>query len=131
MNNEAEMASVLGHEIGHVTARHSVTAAFAAATDGPRPDARLRILADISQPERLAETGLSVLMLKYSRDHERQSDQLGVQYMAQAGYDPEQMSKFFQVFVAMRGERQCHSQLAVFPSGAAGPHRGDRSGGRA
>jgi predicted Zn-dependent protease len=41
-------------------------------------------------------------MLKYSRDHERQSDQLGVQYMAAAGYDPAQMSRFFKVFESMQ-----------------------------
>jgi predicted Zn-dependent protease len=45
------------------------------------------------------------MMLKYSRDHERQSDQLGIQYMAQAGYDPAQMSRFFQVFEGLREEQ--------------------------
>jgi len=38
---------------------------------------------------------VGILLLKYSRDHERQSDQLGVQYMSLAGYDPAQMSRFF------------------------------------
>jgi len=104
MNNEAEMASVLGHEIGHVTARHSVTQLSQQQLMGLGLTLGSVFSPTFRNLSGLAETGLSVLMLKYSRDHERQSDQLGVQYMAQAGYDPEQMSKFFQVFVAMREE---------------------------
>ena len=104
MNNEAELAGVLGHEIGHVTARHSVTQI------SQQQLLSLGVgLGSIFSPtfrrmSDLAQTGLGVLMLKYSRDHERQSDQLGVQYMTQAGYDPEQVSRFFEVFVSMREE---------------------------
>ncbi len=104
MNNEAEMAGVLGHEIGHVTARHSVTQLSQQQLMGLGLTLGSVFSPTFRNLSGLAETGLSILMLKYSRDHERQSDQLGVQYMAQAGYDPEQMSKFFQVFVSMREE---------------------------
>jgi predicted Zn-dependent protease len=104
MNNEAELAGVLGHEIGHVTARHSVTQI----SQGQLINLGLGLGSIFSSRFRqvggLAQMGLQVLMLKYSRDHERQSDQLGLQYMASCGYDPEQMSSFFQVFVGMREE---------------------------
>lgn len=102
MNNEAELAGVLGHEIGHVTARHSVTQM----SQGQLLNLGLGLGSILSSRFRqvggLAQMGLEVLMLKYSRDQERQSDQLGLEYMAKCGFDPEQMSKFFQVFVNMK-----------------------------
>jgi predicted Zn-dependent protease len=118
MNNEAEMAGVLGHEIGHVTARHSVTQI----SQGQLMSLGLGLGSVFSPAFRqvggLAQMGLEVLMLKYSRDHERQSDQLGLDYMAKCGYDPMQMSKFFQVFVGMREEsgQSVPSWLSSHPS---------------
>jgi predicted Zn-dependent protease len=104
MNNEAEMAAVLGHEIAHVTARHSVTQI----SQGQLMNLGLGLGSIFStrfqQVGGLAQMGLEVLSLKYSRDHERESDQLGLEYMARVGYDPMQMSEFFQVFDAMREE---------------------------
>ncbi len=104
MNNEAELAAVLGHEIGHVTARHSVTQI----SQGQLFNVGLGLGSIFSSRFRqvggLAQMGLEVLMLKYSRDHERQADQLGLQYMAKRGYDPVQMSKFFEVFSLMNEE---------------------------
>jgi predicted Zn-dependent protease len=118
MNNEAEMAGVLGHEIGHVTARHSVTQI----SQGQLMSLGLGLgsifSSRFSQVSGLAQMGLEVLMLKYSRDHERQSDQLGLDYMARCGYDPTQMSKFFQVFVGMSEEsgRSIPNWLSSHPS---------------
>ncbi len=104
MNNEAEMAGVLGHEIGHVTARHSVTQISQQQLLGLGLGLGSMFSTRFRQMSSLAEMGLGILMLKYSRDHERQSDQLGIQYMAQAGYDPAQMSKFFQVFEGLQAD---------------------------
>lgn len=101
MNNEAEMAAVLGHEIGHVTARHSVTQISQQQLLGLGLGLGSIFSPTFRQLSSLAETGLAIMMLKYSRDHERQADQLGIQYMSQAGYDPSQMSRFFQLFVGM------------------------------
>ena len=104
MNNEAELAGGLGHEIGHLTARPSVTQI----SQGQLLNLGLGLGSVFSSTFRqvggLAQMGMEVLMLKYSRDHERESDHLGLQYMAQCGYDPEQMSEFFQVFAGMREE---------------------------
>jgi predicted Zn-dependent protease len=94
-NSEAELASVLGHEIGHVTARHSVEqisrsqlaqlglGVAAIASEGFRPYAGL------------AGQGVGLLFLKFGRDDERQSDNLGLRYMTRAGYDPSEMPKVF------------------------------------
>jgi len=105
MNNEAEMAGVLGHEIGHVTARHSVTQITQQQLFGLGLGLGSIFSSRFRQYSGLAEMGLGILMLKYSRDHERQSDQLGVQYMTQVGYDPVQMSRFFEVFENLREEQ--------------------------
>lgn len=104
MNNEAELAGVLGHEIGHVTARHSVTQMSQQQLLGLGLGLGTVFSPTFGQFGGLAETGLGVLMMKYSRDHERQSDQLGIEYMSQVGYDPSQMSRFFEVFVGLREE---------------------------
>jgi predicted Zn-dependent protease len=95
MNSEAELAGVMGHEIGHVTARHTVSqisqqqlAQFGV------------VLGMILRPElrnygNLADIGLGLLFLKYSRDHEREADSLGVRYMTKAGYDARAMPDVF------------------------------------
>jgi predicted Zn-dependent protease len=105
MNNEAELAGVLGHEIGHVTARHSVTQITQQQLFGLGLGIGSIFSSRFRQLSGLAETGLGILMLKYSRDHERQADQLGVEYMSEGGYDPVQMSRFFEVFQSMREEQ--------------------------
>ncbi|MDH3629945.1 MAG: M48 family metalloprotease [Gammaproteobacteria bacterium] len=89
-NSEAELAGVLGHEIGHVTARHSVrqqAGQFASnllsvlitATTGQQE------LGNLSQQ---LSTGL---IRGYGRDHELEADRLGAEYLHTAGYDPENM----------------------------------------
>ena len=102
MNNEAELAGVVGHEIGHVTARHSVTQLSQQQLMGLGLGLGSVFSPAFRRFSSLAETGLSIMMLKYSRDHERQSDQLGIQYMAQTGYDPSQISRFFTVFEGLQ-----------------------------
>src|SRR5438067_1189672 len=88
LDDEAQLAGVLGHEIGHVTARH------AAQQYSKSTGAELGlILGSIFVPQarpfgQLAESGLGVLFLKNSRDDEAQADQLGVRYAARAGWDP-------------------------------------------
>ena len=88
LGDEAELAGVLGHEIGHVTARH------AAQRSSRATGAQLGVLlGSIFVPAarpfgQLAEAGLGVLFLKYGRDDELQADSLGVRYAAQSGWDP-------------------------------------------
>ena len=96
MNSEAELATVLGHEIGHVTARHSVQQISKAqlATLGLGVGSILS--SDIAQFAGLASQGLGVLFLKYGRDAENQADQLGFKYALGSNYDVREMGNVFQ-----------------------------------
>ncbi|KUG08383.1 M48 family metalloprotease [Solirubrum puertoriconensis] len=94
-NNEAQFAGVLGHEIGHITARHGQkqqtrsTIANGALILGSILSRRV---ASLAQPlSQVAGLGL----LKYGRDDENESDQLGVKYSSKIGYDPASMADFF------------------------------------
>ena len=88
LNSEAQLAGVLGHEIGHVTARHSATQYTTQASAGIGL-ALLSILVPQTQPfQGLAQQAAGLLLLKYSRDDELQADSLGVRYATRAGWDP-------------------------------------------
>ncbi|MEM9604118.1 MAG: M48 family metalloprotease [Pseudomonadota bacterium] len=89
LNSEAELAGVLGHEVGHVTARHGVrqqstqgvtgilSAVLAASTDGAYND--------------LISAGSQALVSGYGRSHELEADRLGAEYLANTGRNPERM----------------------------------------
>ena len=95
MNSEAEVAGVLGHEIGHVTARHGAKAytraqiAQVGLTAGYVLSEKFREFGDV------ASQSIGLLFLKFGRDQERQSDKLGVEYSTSIGYDAQSMSHFF------------------------------------
>jgi predicted Zn-dependent protease len=97
MNSEAELAAVLGHEIGHVTARHSASQI----TRAQLAQIGLGIGSILSETVReyggLASTGLQLLFLKYGRDDERQADELGFRYMTRVRYHPEGMTNVMQM----------------------------------
>ena len=88
LNDEAQLAGVLGHETGHVTARHAAQQ-YTRAVGGTIGLVALGVFVPGAQPfSGLAEQGLGVLFLKYSRGDESQADQLGVRYASRAGWDP-------------------------------------------
>jgi predicted Zn-dependent protease len=92
-NSEAELASVMGHEIGHVTARHS------AQQMSQQQLAQVGLIAGVVfLPEdwsslmlNVGGAGLQLLFLKFSRDDESQADDLGMRYMVRADYDAREM----------------------------------------
>jgi len=103
LNNEAEMITVIGHELGHITARHSAQqysrAQLAQVGLGVGMiflDYLPAIAGDVAQ------LGVQMLFLKFSRDNERQSDDLGVEYASKMGYDAKQMANFFDTLDRMR-----------------------------
>lgn len=101
MDSEDEMASVLAHEIGHVTARHSVTQYTRGAFISMAAAGVGLALTDSDYTEvgtMAAGVAGGLLMLSYSRDQERQADDLGYDYMVRAGYNPEGQIKTFQMF---------------------------------
>jgi predicted Zn-dependent protease len=88
LRDEAELAGVLGHEIGHVTARHSAQQ-YSRATGAGLGLLLGSIFVPAVRPfSQLAESGLGLLFLKYGRDDELQADELGVRYTARNGWDP-------------------------------------------
>ncbi|HEX8329724.1 MAG TPA: M48 family metalloprotease [Hymenobacter sp.] len=96
-NNEAQFAGVLGHELGHITAKHGQSQQRRSTVAGIG-----LLLGSIVAPKLaqsiggIAQQGLGVLFLKYGRDDERESDQLGVKYSTKIGYDASYMADFFQ-----------------------------------
>lgn len=94
LNSEAELAAVLGHEIGHVTARHSVQqySASMAASIGVALGSILVPELRGGASDLLSLLG-NALLSGYGRDHELEADRLGAEYLARAGYDPQAMVK--------------------------------------
>jgi predicted Zn-dependent protease len=106
LDNEAEMAALLGHEIGHVNARHTAEhmskgmlvqatvggLAAVATTQGA-------LLGDMVNG--LGNIGAGALLAKYSRDNERQADGLGMEYMYRSGYNTEGMIGLMDVLRAL------------------------------
>jgi predicted Zn-dependent protease len=94
-NNEAEFAGVLGHEIGHITARHSAKQYSKAMLAQVGLVAGTVISPEFAQYADIAQTGIGLLFLKFGRDAETQSDKLGVEYSTKIGYDAQEMAGFF------------------------------------
>ena len=92
-NSEAELAAVIGHEIGHVTARHAAERMSHGTLVG-LGSAVLGAVSGSSSVAKAANLGSNLYITSYSRGQEHQSDELGVRYISRAGYDPRAMSEF-------------------------------------
>ncbi len=96
-NNEAEFAGVLGHEIGHVTARHSARQYSRQMLGQVGLIAGIIVSPKFAEFADVASQGLGLLFLKYGRDAETESDRLGVEYSTKIGYDAREMADFFKM----------------------------------
>jgi predicted Zn-dependent protease len=111
MKSEGQLAAVLGHEITHVTGRHSAkqqtralptqllllagSIAVTQVSDGQMSDVGRIVVG-------AGTIGAQLYLASYSREHEREADQHGQVYMARAGYDPEGMVELHQLFQGLR-----------------------------
>ena len=101
LNNEAQLAVVLGHEIGHVAGRHASKQAakrqiMQGVLMGGAIAGQAAFGGDVAQNVMgLGGTAAQLLSLSYSRDNERESDRLGVEYATMAGYDAAEGADFF------------------------------------
>jgi predicted Zn-dependent protease len=125
LNSEAELAGVVGHEIGHVTARHGVRQQSATPAAGLGA-----VLGSILVPGMNNQAGATLMQslaqawtAGYGRDHELESDRLGAQYLAKTGYDPKAMievigalknQELFAAEQAKRGGRQPRTYHGTF-----------------
>jgi len=108
LSNEAELAAVLGHEIGHVTARHSVRQQSAATATGLLA-AVLASQAGFGGAGDLFNSIGTALVRGYGREHELESDRLGAEYIARTGYDPLAMLEVIRV---LKNQEVYDKQLA-------------------
>ena len=116
LKTEDEVAGVLGHEIGHVIARHSakqmaksqlingvVMAGATAASDGQ------------NNPGQIAQMVAGVWNMKYGRDDETQADTLGTQFMVNAGYHPDGLVKVMEILKAEMGNQRQPEFMSTHP----------------
>ena len=105
LNSEAEMAAVLGHEIGHVTARHSVRqiSAARAANIGYTLGSIFIPEMRVGGAQDLFNLLGSALLSGYGRDHELEADRLGAEYLVRTGFDSQAMTKVIGVLKDQEG----------------------------
>jgi predicted Zn-dependent protease len=131
MNDEAELASVLGHEVGHVAARHSakrqqttqITSVLASIVGAVAGNSGVGSLIG-----RGAGVGADLITKGFSRTQEYQADDLGVRYLANAGYDPVASSDMLAVLGAQQGlEARISGKGSSLPTWASThPNSADR-----
>jgi len=122
LNSEAELAAVLGHEIGHVTARHSVRQQSTAAVTGIL-GAVVSASTGVQGVDTLTDMAGTAIVRGYGRDHELEADRLGAEYLAKSGYDPNAMlevvgilknQEAFETLVAEKEGRQANVYHGLF-----------------
>ena len=95
LNDEAELAGVVAHEIGHIAARHSAQQYSRAQVAQLGLGLGSMVSKTFRKYAGVAELGVGMLFLSFSRDDERQADALGVEYSSKAGYDSNHMANLF------------------------------------
>jgi len=121
LENEAQLAGILGHEIGHVTAEHadkrvgnqialSLGVSLAAVAVSGADEEIVRVGVPV-----LVGTGGQLFALRFSRQEELEADRLGMRYMTRAGYNPRAQLGVMQILASESGERQTPEFLSTHP----------------
>ena len=116
-NSEAELAGVMGHEIGHVVARHGAEQMSKAQLASIGLGIGSLVSEKFNQWSGLAETGLGLIFLSYGRNQESESDRLGVEYSTKLGYDAHKMAEFFKTIgrISDQGGQRIPTFLSTHP----------------
>jgi predicted Zn-dependent protease len=122
-NNEAELMGVIGHEMGHVTARHSVSQMTKQQIGTLLLIGGMIASEEFANYAQYAMQGMELLFLSFSRENEREADALGTEYATKMGYDAARMADFFQVLNKMN-MASSHGGVPTFLS--THPDPGDR-----
>ena len=121
LNSGAELASVIGHEIGHVTARHTVSQITKSQLATLGLVAGMIVRPELARFGDLAQAGMQLMSLKFSRNDEQQADDLGLRYMTRGNYDPREMVEVFSVLDRLgqtSGEGRVPAWLSTHPAPA-------------
>ncbi len=113
MDSEAELASVLGHEIGHVTAKHSVSQLSRAQLAQLGLGLGMIFVPQAASLGNVLSGGMQLLFLKYGRDDERQADDLGFKYALGENYDIREMDD---VFAQLKRAGEQEGQQSALPT---------------
>jgi predicted Zn-dependent protease len=117
LNSEAQLAGVLGHEVAHVTARHSAQRLTQQQLAGLGLGIASILSPTVREYSDAAQTALGLLMLKYGRDDENQADQLGVDYATAAGWDPREIPATYETLgrVSAKAGQRLPTFLSTHP----------------
>lgn len=115
LNSEAAMAGVMGHEVGHVTARHGAQRYTQQQLLGLGLGVGSIISEDFAKVAGVAAGAAQLLFLKFGRDDERQADRLGVEYATKIGYDTRDMANFFRTLDALSGDTRLPAWQSTHP----------------
>ncbi|GAB6051553.1 M48 family metalloprotease [Magnetospira thiophila] len=113
-SNEAELAGVLAHELGHVTARHTAERL----SQSMLAQIGLTVLGVATGSSAASQIGgyaANAYLQSYSRDQELEADTLGVRYLTRSGYDPDAMVSFLDT---LRDHSQLEAEMKGLPAGS-------------
>lgn len=123
LQTEGELAGVLGHEVGHVVARHSAEQIAKAQLTQGLTGAAVLATYDPNNPSSMGTAQVAALIgqlvtLKFSRNDELEADGLGVCFMNDAGYDPNEMIKVQEILASLSQGNEPPEYLSTHPSSA-------------
>lgn len=113
LETEGQLAGVLGHEIGHVVARHSTQRI---AKENLRNGITLAVVLGTDMDPRTADIAGQLISMKYGREDELESDVLGVDFMSDAGYDPRAMIGVMEILASASGGERPPEFMSTHPN---------------